>query len=222
MEGHVVRILSTAYITPTVKRFQVSRPAGYAFTPGQAAEVAINRTGWKEQRRPFTFTGLPGARHLEFIIKIYEAHDGVTKQLALLHAGDELLLHAPFGAIAYRGPGFFIAGGAGITPFVAILRDLQHRKALRGNTLLASYREASDTILDEELTRMLGQHYLKIFTRQHVIGFRERRIDRDTLITLVQDFDQKFYVCGPDEFVRGINALLLDLGARSEALVFEA
>lgn len=222
MEGHIVRILSAVYITPNVKRIQVERPKGYTMTPGQATEVSINQPEWRDQRRPFTFTNLPGARHLEFIIKIYEAHDGVTKRIALLHAGDELVLQEPFGAITYKGPGFFLAGGAGITPFIAILRDLHHRKALRGNTLLASYREAADTILDEELGRMLGKHYLKVYTRQHVIGFRERHIDRDTLIVLVEDFDQHFYVCGPPGFVRDMNGLLLSLGAKAESLVFEA
>ncbi len=68
---------------------------------------------------------------------------------------------------------------------------------------------------------MLGKHFLKIFTRQHVIGFNEKRIDRDLLVTLVQNFDQHFYVCGPDDFVKNLNNLLLDLGAKSESLVFE-
>jgi predicted ferric reductase len=30
-----------------------------------------------------------------------------------------------FGAIEYKGEGVFIAGGAGVTPFIAILRQLQ-------------------------------------------------------------------------------------------------
>ena len=126
-----------------------------------------------------------------------------------------------FGAITYQGPGFFIAGGAGVTPFVSILRDLQRKKKLAGNTLLVSNKTAHDVILDEEFSAMLGQRFLKIFTRQNVIGFRERRIDRDILVALVQDFDQHFYVCGSEEFVSRINGLLLDLGAKSEWLVFD-
>jgi len=141
--------------------------------------------------------------------------------LGLLHTGDELLLHDVFGAIQYKGPGFFIAGGAGVTPFIAILRHLHEKKQLRGNTLLVSNRTADDVILDDEFTKLLGKRFLKVFTRQHVIGFHERRIDRDTLITLVQNFDQHFYVCGPDDFVKDMNAMLLTLGAKSESLVFE-
>ncbi|HMC96964.1 MAG TPA: hypothetical protein VKG92_04890 [Flavobacteriales bacterium] len=221
MEKHVVSILHTEFITPNVKRFTLERPTGFTFEPGQATDVSINKPGWEDQLRPFTFTNLPGAKRLEFTIKIYDAHHGVTEQLGLLHAGDELILHEVFGAIAYKGPGFFIAGGAGVTPFIAILRDLHDRKQLRGNTLLVSNQSADDVILDDEFTKMLGKHFLKVFTRQHVIGFRERRIDRDTLIALVEDFDQHFYVCGPDDFVKDINAMLLSLGATSESLVFE-
>ncbi|MBK8497858.1 MAG: flavodoxin reductase [Flavobacteriales bacterium] len=221
MSARIVSILHTEYVTPDVKRFTLERPPGYTFVPGQATDVSINKPGWEQQLRPFTFTGLPEAKRLELIIKIYEKHDGVTKQLALLRTGDELILHEVFGAITYKGPGYFIAGGAGVTPFIAILRDLHERKKLRGNTLLLSNRTSDDVILDEELTKLLGKHFLKVFTRQNVIGFHERRIDRDLLVTLVQDFDQHFYVCGPDDFVSGINGLLLGLGARSESLVFE-
>lgn len=218
---HTVKIIDTQFVTPDVKRLVVERPKGYTFIPGQATDVAINRPGWTDQLRPFTFTSLTTSKHLEFIIKIYDDRDGVTKRIGLLHAGDELLLHDVFGAITYQGPGFFFAGGAGVTPFIAILRDLHHKEKLRGNTLLCSNKSADDVILDDELTKLLGKNFLKVFTRQHVIGFHERRIDREMLITLVQDFDQHFYVCGPDEFVRNINTLLLGLGAKSESLVFE-
>lgn len=218
---HVVKILDTKYITPDVKRFVVQRPEGLVFTPGQAVDVAINKEGWRDQLRPFTFTNLPSAKRLEFTIKIYEKHHGVTEQLSLLHEGDELLLHDVFGAIQYKGPGFFIAGGAGVTPFIAILRDLHHRRLLKGNTLLVSNRTATDVILEDEFSRMLGKHFIKVFTRQHVIGFHERRIDRDTLITLVQDFDQRFYVCGPDDFVKDITAMLTSLGVQPDSLVVE-
>jgi len=183
--------------------------------------VAINKAGGTYKLRPITFSNLPAAKKLEFIIKLYEKHDGVTKQIGLLHAGDELLLNEAYGTIQYKGPGFFIAGGAGVTPFIAILRDLEHRKKLKGNTLLVSNRQAVDVILDDEFTKMLGKRFLKAFTRDHVIGFQERRIERDTLITLVQDFDQHFYVCGPNDFVADMNEKLISLGAKSESLVFE-
>jgi len=221
MIEHRVKILKTQFITPDVKRITVEKPKGYAYTPGQATDVSIDDPEWIGELRPFTFTSLNTARHLEFTIKIYDDHPGVTHRIGLLHAGDGLVLHEVFGAIRYQGPGVFLAGGAGVTPFIAILRDLEKQDKLRGNMLIVSNKTANDVILDEEFERMLKKDFIKIFTRQRVIGFRERRIDRDTLVTLVQDFDRSFYVCGPDAFVANINAILTDLGVRPEALVFE-
>ena len=122
-----VKILMTGFVTHDVKRFVVERPAGYAFQPGQATKLSIHQPGWADKARPFTFTSLDEDLVLEFIIKGYFDHDGVTKKLHSLAPGHELILRDVWGTIAYKGPGVFIAGGAGITPFIAILRRLTHQ-----------------------------------------------------------------------------------------------
>lgn len=218
---HQVKILDTSYLTHNVKRFKIEKPKGYTFTPGQAAQVAIDREGWRERSGPFTFTSLTSSKSLELMVKIYDERKGLTHQLGLARKGDDLLIGAPFGGIRYQGPGFFFAGGAGVTPFIAILRDLHKSKKLAGNTLLCSNQTADDIILGEELTQMLGKNFLNIFTRQHVIGFSERRIDRNILITLVQNFDQQFYLCGPRSFVDDVGRLLQDLGATADSIVID-
>jgi predicted ferric reductase len=63
-------------------------------------------------------------KQLEFTIKIYDSHKQVTKELAKLKHGDELIIRDVWGAIEYKGE-VFIAGGAGVTPFIAIFRKLQ-------------------------------------------------------------------------------------------------
>lgn len=218
---HTVKILDTAFITHNVKRIQISKPKGYHYTPGQAAMIALNKEGWRERSGPFTFTSLSSSRTLELIVKIYDERRGLTHQLGLARRDDELLLSKPFGAISYRGPGYFFAAGSGITPFIAILRELHKEKKLEGVTLVCSNQTAADVIMDEELTKMLGRNYLNIFTRQHVIGFMERRIDRNIMITLVQNFDQNFYVCGPRSFVEDISSILQGLGASADSIVIE-
>ncbi|MBK9273241.1 MAG: flavodoxin reductase [Flavobacteriales bacterium] len=221
-DRHRVEVLGAVFLNPTVKRFTLSRPKGFIFTPGQGCMVAVDRDGWRDKPRPFTFTAPPGARTLELIVKIYEAHQGVTRQMGTLGKGDHLLLGEVFGTIAYKGPGVFFAGGAGITPFLSILRQLHRAKALKAHTLVWSNRTAGDVFLDDELARMLGRQYLKTFTRENVIGFRDRRIDRDDLVGLIRDFDQCFYLCGPDRFVTDLKAMLLELGAAPDSLVFES
>jgi len=221
MKQHIVKILETHFITHNVKRFVVERPAGYDFVPGQATEVSINLPEWKDKLRPFTFTSLQEHGFLEFMIKIYNDHNGVTNKLGRTHAGAELILHDVFGAIQYKGPGVFLAGGSGITPFISIFRYLYIHKNLHGNKLIYSNKTSEDVIMEEELESMLGGNFIKIFTRENVVGFRGNRIDRKYLIENIADFGQNFYLCGPKKFVKNITELLIELGATAETVIIE-
>src|SRR4030095_11977266 len=136
MEHHIVKIQSIKNVTHDVLRIVVERPQGYKFTPGQATEVSINKDKWQEEKRPFTFTSLPDANFLEFTIKTYPLRKGVTNELLKLKPGDELILHDVWGAISYKGEGVFIAGGAGITPFLSIFRYLHSINKVGNNKLL--------------------------------------------------------------------------------------
>jgi ferredoxin-NADP reductase len=221
MDKQIVKILKAEFINHNVKQFKLQKPAGFTFIPGQAADVSINLPGWENNLHPFTFTSLNEWDYLEFTIKIYPERKGVTNMLGQLNAGAELIINDVFGVINYKGPGVFIAGGAGITPFIAIFRDLHKRGKLAGNKLIFSNKTSADIILKDELTAMLEQDFINVLTREHSIGFTGRRIDRNFLIDHISDFGQYFYVCGPDEFVEHISNHLTDLGAKADTLVIE-
>ena len=87
-----VKILHTEPVTHDVRRYRVEKPDGFSFEPGQATDVALDKEGWREETRPFTFTALPDADTLEFTIKSYHDHDGVTHQLWSTQPGDALLI----------------------------------------------------------------------------------------------------------------------------------
>jgi ferredoxin-NADP reductase len=216
-----VKILDAEYINHNVKRFIVERPPDYKFIPGQGAEVAINLPGWDKQFRAFTYTGLLSWNYLELMVKIYSERDGVTKQLGRTNAGTELIISEAFGAITYKGPGVFLAGGAGITPFMSIFRNLYKSNLLKGNRLIYSTQTAEDVIMYEELKRMLNNDMLNFFSHENKIGFGYKRIDRNFLINNIRDFSSNFYLCGPTTFVKDLSNMLLDLGANLESLVVE-
>lgn len=218
---HEVRILKAEPVTHDVKRFVVEKPDGYGFTPGQATDVSISREGWRDKKRPFTFTSLSEEETLEFIIKAYPGRNGVTDHIHKLSPGDMLVIGDPWGTIEYRGSGVFIAGGAGVTPFIAILRMLRKKGRLEKNMLLLSNRTASDVIIEKELRSMLGNRFISTLTREKIPGHEYGRIDRDFLKKHVRDFSQNFYVCGPPEFVDSIKSALKDFGAKPDSLVFE-
>lgn len=221
MSEHIVKILEANFITHDVKRFLIEKPKGYTFIPGQGTDVSINLPEWKDKLRPFTFTGLNKWEHLELMVKIYPKSNGVTKQMGRLNAGDEIILHDVFGAIQYKGPGVFIAAGSGITPFLAILRELARNKQIGSNKLIYSNKTSEDIIAGAELSDMLKDNFINVLTRENVVGFLDKHITRDFIIEHVQDFSKPFYICGPDKFVSDMVKILVDLGAKMEALVIE-
>lgn len=221
MESHVARITSITEVTHNVKSFRIVKPEGYRFIPGQATEVSVNKTGWQEERRPFTFTSLNEDPWLEFTIKRYADHRGVTDQLHQLVPGDELIIRDVWGAIEYKGPGYFIAGGAGITPFVAIFRQLYKDHLVAGNTLFFSSKTSADIIYEKELRTILGKNARYILTSETKAGYESGHIDKDYLKKNITDTDKYFYVCGPDKMIADINKLLTGMGANPEVVVFE-
>jgi glycine betaine catabolism B len=221
MKEFKVKILDISFVTHDVKRFVLEKPAGYTFRPGQATEVAIDKPGWDKERRPFTFTGLHENDYLEFIIKRYPSHKGVTNALHNLAPGDSLLVHDTWGAIEYKGPGVFIAAGAGVTPFIAILRQLNKDKQLAGNKLIFSNKTSADIILKDEFKKMLGADFINVLTKEKVEDVYNKRIDKVLLQDTIKNFSQHFYVCGPETFTEAISSALLSLGASADALVFE-
>jgi len=219
--GHIIKIQSITQVTHDVKCFRTSKPIGFHFASGQATDLAINQPGYEEQVRPFTFTCLDEDNYLEFTIKRYEERHGITDRLHQLKLGDELLISDAWGAIEYKGPGYFIAGGAGITPFISILRKLSKEKQLAGNTLFFSNKTTADIIYETEISAMLHERAVYLLTRENRPGYKSGHIDKQFIQQHIRDFNRHFYVCGPDKMVQDMVAVLGKAGAATDALVFE-
>lgn len=220
MSNYQIRILKIIPRTHNVRSYRLEKPENFQFIPGHAADVSILKTGWENEKRPFTFTSLPEEDSLEFTIKSYD-HDGVTKQIGQANVGDCFEISDSWGAIEYKGPGIFIAGGAGVTPFIAIFRDLYQKGKTAGNTLIFSNKTENDIILKEEFEKMLGPDFINVITSGATSFYQKGRINADFITQHITDFNQHFYVCGPESFNENILQLLKDSGATAEMLVFE-
>lgn len=215
------KILMTEFVTHDVKSFIVEKPKGYSFLPGQATEVSIAEEKWADEKRPFTFTSRRKDDVLQFKLKRYPERDGVTDKLHELDTGDELEIGDAWGSIKYSGKGVFIAGGAGVTPFIAILRDLQDKGELEGHKLIFSNKCAKDIILEKEFREMLGSNFITTLTDETSVRHNNGRINKEFLKKSVDDFSQTFYVCGPPKFVEDIVGSLKELGVKEDLIVVE-
>ncbi len=222
MTPHIVAIRDIAYITHDTIRVMTDKPAGFSFRPGQATEVAINADGYQRQKQPFSITSTPDDPYLEFIIKIYPEHDGMTKRLPDLQPGDELIIGSVFGNIAYKGKGVFIAGGSGVTPFVSILRDLSKRKLLADNRLIFANKTRRDILLEDELGDMLGDALINVLSADKVEGHAHGRINERFLQAHVNGSRKYYYLCGPPAMMESIEQALRRLGVEGAQIVKES
>lgn len=218
---YAVKILKINQITHDVKEFITEKPKGYTYIPGQATVVSIKKPGLENDKRPFTFTSLNDDRNLEFTIKIYSEKHGVTDSMDELEEGDELIINEPWGAIKYKGPGYFIAGGAGITPFIAILRQLKKDGAVDGNMLFFSNKTRKDIILEDELRDILGDQVIFTLSRENHPDYHYGHIDEAFLKEHIKDVNKQFYVCGTPEMTDEISKALEKMGASPDSVIFE-
>ncbi|MBP9079215.1 MAG: flavodoxin reductase [Flavobacteriales bacterium] len=208
-----VTVLKKEQLTHDVVRLTLARPKGYDFFAGQAIDFRLDRPEVKDKVSPFTFTGLNTADHLELTIKCYPAHHGMTEQVAKLQAGDEVIISEPFDTVALKGPGIFIAGGTGATPFIAILRQLQADGKLPGNAFFFFNKKKEDVFMEDEFRGMLGKDFHPVLSSEAAPGYLNGMVNTDFLKSHITNFKQPFYTCGPEGFVNAVKNALVHLGA---------
>jgi len=218
---HTVKILSKEKITPDVIRIVTEKPTDILYNAGQAVDVSINKQGWEKELRAFTFTSLVEDDHLEFTIKTYPSHKGVTEQLLLLSPGDELLIHDVFGDIAYKGEGIFIAGGAGVTPFIAILKQLEKQNKIGHNKLLFANKTKADIIHAEKLNKLLSKNFINVLSNDESIGYEHGYISAEMIKKYSDEHTKYYYLCGPEPMMEAIEKHLASLGVEESFIVKE-
>jgi ferredoxin-NADP reductase len=221
MEEHIVKILKIEQVTHDVKRFQFEKPEGYTFRPGQATDVSINTPALKDEKRPFTFTSLNSADYLEFTIKIYTDHDGITNKLGNLKPGSELIIRDVWGDIQYNGAGTFIAGGAGITPFISIFRDLKQQNKIGRNFLIFANKTVKDIILENELKLLLGNSFINILSGEKVNGYAYGYLTEEFLKKIIPANTSNYYLCGPPPMMEAVIKQLMAIGITERSITME-
>ena len=221
MKQFTVRIKLIQPLTHDVLQIVTEKPQKYNFTPGQATEVSINKSGWKDEKRPFTFTSLPDSDYLEFAIKTYPPHNGVTNEILKLKINEELILHDVFGAIAYKGEGVFIAGGAGVTPFICIFRYLHSKKEIGNNKLIFANKTKDDIILASEFKELLGENFINILSDEKADGYAHGQISESFLKAHISTSTKNVYICGPPPMMDAIEKQLIHLKIDKKHIIKE-
>lgn len=219
--GQIAKIKSIEKLTHDVLRIELEKPNGLTYIPGQACDIAINQPAWENELRTFTFTSLPEDDYIEFIIKTYPSHNGVTNHLRTLKAGDELIIGDVYGDIAYKGDGLFIAGGAGITPFLAILRKLEKEQKVGNNKLVFANKSRGDIIHETKFRDLLGDNFINVLSDEEIDGFEHGFVTADLIKKNADANTKYYYLCGPPPMMKAVEKALNSLGIAEENIVKE-
>jgi ferredoxin-NADP reductase len=196
--------------------------AAFAFEAGQAAMIG---PADREQRVPYSIASAPAetARHgwLDFLIKVEPSgrwghlFDGIAP-------GDQLGIRGPFGSFMFpASPGeeefLFIAGGTGIAPIRAMIRQALLTEQPGQMRLLYSAKTADDFAYLPELGEMAQANGLDLrlhVTREAPDAWRGHRgrISLAELASLVASPETLCFVCGPQTMVADVPRMLLELG----------
>lgn len=220
--AQISKIKSIEKITHDVLLITLEKPKGIQYHTGQAADISINKPGWEGELRAFTFTSLPENEHLEFTIKTYPSHNGVTNQLTSLIPGDELIIGDVFGDITNKGEGVFIAGGAGITPFIAILKQLEKENKIGNSKLLFANKTKSDIICEKKLRDMLGTNFINILSNEQIDGYEHGFITEDLIKKYSSDNPSFYYLCAPPPMMEAMMKHFTNLGIPEDKIVKES
>jgi ferredoxin-NADP reductase len=116
MSSYPIKGKSIEKATHNVLRIVTEKPAQFHFEPGQATDVVINKPGWEDEKRPFTFTSVPEDKFLEFTIKTYPSHKGVPNELLSLKPGDELIISESWAQLVSEAKAHSLPVGPGLRP----------------------------------------------------------------------------------------------------------
>lgn len=137
-------------------RLTLEDSSGFRFHPGQYIDISVPGT---EERRSFSMAcATPADGSLEFIIKRYPGGLFSEKLANELAVGDPLMLTGPYGAFTLRVASdrrlVFVAGGAGMSALLALLRQMAASGSDREVVYYYGARTEHDLIMSDEIAAL--------------------------------------------------------------------
>lgn len=176
------------------------------------------------ERVPYSIASAPAEavadRHLEFLVKLESG--GWAAHLAGLARGARVAVQGPVGSFVFPADPderhfLFVAGGTGIAPLRAMIRQLFSMRLPGRLHLLYSARTPRDFAYLPELRRYAREQRLDLAltaTREVPRGWRggRGRITPDRLAPLIDTPETLCFVCGPASMVDDVPRMLMALG----------
>ncbi|AKG73104.1 FAD-dependent oxidoreductase [Salinicoccus halodurans] len=192
-----------------VYTFEFEKPEDLNWLPGQHGLFTVTHKKVKPPTKPFTIASSPKDDVIGLTTKIDGNPSEYKQALLELEPGMEMHMSGPVGSfyIGDESSGVFIAGGIGITPFRAILRenDSTALNPKQSMTLLYVDGEGTFTYKDE-LEDIGGQEGIAV----HFMESSENLYKE--LELLPRTGAEKYFIAGPYSMVESVAKHLISTG----------
>ncbi|MBL4870985.1 MAG: 2Fe-2S iron-sulfur cluster binding domain-containing protein [Robiginitomaculum sp.] len=233
---HAVRVSDIIRETPDCVSIGFGIPKNLAkeFEYKAGQHVIVRKIlGDEDVRRTYSFCSAPSSGHRRIAVRHVEGGAFSTFANTKLKVGDTLEISTPIGEFTLptdaRTSSNYVAFavGSGITPIMAMIREVLTREPNSHFFLYYGNRDAEHTIFAEQLAHMKNLHmerfsYQFFMTRQVVdIPFFNGRITGDKASILHQNVFSKinideYYLCGPLSMIDGVREALVNAGETAE------
>lgn len=217
----VLPISSVSPATPSTRLVRLALGSrDFAFEAGQAALIGLAD---RDERVPYSIASAPAetARGgaIDFLVKV-EPSGRWGHQFGALERGALVGIQGPFGSFTFPArPSerrfLFIAGGTGIAPIRAMIRQALLDGQRGVMKLLYTARTADDFAYLPELREMVARDGLELrlhTTREADGAVRGGRIGLAQIAPLVDDVETLCFVCGPESMLIDVQPMLVSLG----------
>ncbi len=224
--GYRVRLKNRRVVADRTMAFELERPAGFVYKPGQSADLTLldpPETDAKGNVRSFSIASAPGEPSLLFATRMRDT--AFKRTLAALPLGAEVKMEGPFGNLVLHNnpsrPAVLIAGGIGITPFRGMVMQAAEAQLPHRIWLFYSNHRPEDAAFLDELQALEQKNlrYRLIATMTALEGSNRPwqgetgRIGKAMLAKYLADAaNAVYYVAGPPGMVAALRAVLNDAG----------
>ena len=212
--------------TPTVRSLTLDVEGWPGHRAGQHVDLRLTAEDGYSVERSYSIASASGEGS-SIEVTVERIPDGEVSPF--LHdtvvAGDRLELRGPIGGYfvwepALGGPLLLVAGGSGVVPLMAMIRERRQAGSTTPTSLLLSSRHHEEIIYGDELDRLAGTGdgltVVHTLTRSQPPGWTgyRRRIDQRMLADVLEPIgvDVRVYICGPTALVETAADALLGLG----------
>lgn len=230
MPKYEIHLQNRREVAAGAMEFRFDKPAGFTFKAGQNADftlLAPPETDKEGNKRTFSLVSAPYERQLAIATRMRDT--AFKRSLKTLPLQTKLELDGPYGSMTLHSdadkPAVFLAGGIGITPFMAILKQARHEQKPHRIFLFYSNRRPEDAAFLEELRDLQTtyQNFSLIATMTEAQKSAQPwsgetgYIDQNMLQKYLSDLQKPvFYLAGPAVLVTALRDMLAGAGINED------